>query len=129
MTYEQFLEVIDDQKQGALRVSVGLATTFSDVYRFLQFAQTFINRSASSAGAETAQMDERRNGDTTLISPLGKQRFVARICACGYQDNRLDKRFCPYCGRPLPTVLSTLSEMQLEVSQAGKGQEQKGRRK
>jgi molybdenum cofactor sulfurtransferase len=125
MTYEQFLEVIDDQKQGALRVSLGLATTFSDVYRFLQFAQTFINRSASSAGDEIAQMDERRHGDTTVISPLGKKHFVARVCACGYQDKRLDKRFCPSCGRPLPTVQSTLSEMQPEASQAGKGQEQK----
>jgi selenocysteine lyase/cysteine desulfurase len=125
MTYEQFLEVIDDQKQGALRVSLGLATTFSDVYRFLQFAQTFINRSASSAGDETAQMDERRHGDTTVISPLGKKRFVARVCACGYQDKRLDKRFCPSCGRPLPTVQSTLSERQPEASQAGKGREQK----
>ncbi len=53
MTYEQFLQVIDDQKQGALRVSFGLATNFSDVYRFMQYAQTFINRRASSAGNET----------------------------------------------------------------------------
>ena len=121
MTYEQFLEVIDDQKQGALRVSLGLATTFSDVYRFLQFAQTFINRSASSARDETAQMDERRHRDTNVISPPGKKHFVARVCACGYQDDRLDKSFCPYCGRPLPTVQSTLSEMQPEASQAGKG--------
>jgi len=118
ITFEQFLEVIDDQKQGALRVSLGLATTFSDVYRFLQFAQTFINRSASSAGDERAQRDERRHGDTTVIAPPGKKRFVTRVCACGYQDNRLDKRFCPSCGRPLPIVQSTLSEMQPEASQA-----------
>jgi molybdenum cofactor sulfurtransferase len=127
MTYEQFLEVIDDQKQGALRISLGLATTFTDVYRFLQFAQTFINRSASSAGDETAQMDERRQGDTTVIAPRGKKGLVARVCACGYQDNRLDKSFCPHCGRPLQTVQLTLSEMQPEASQAGKGQEQKER--
>ena len=127
MTYEQFLEVIDDQKQGALRVSLGLATTFTDVYRFLQFAQTFINRSASSAGDESAQMDERRQGDTTVIAPRGKKGFVARVCACGYQDNRLDKSFCPYCGRPLQTVQLKLSEMQPEASPAGKGQEQKER--
>ena len=43
MTYEQFLHLIDDRKQGALRVSVGLATNFSDVYRFMQFAQTIID--------------------------------------------------------------------------------------
>ncbi len=46
MTYEQFLHVIDGQKQGALRVSIGLATNFSDVYHFLQFAQTIIDRPA-----------------------------------------------------------------------------------
>lgn len=46
MTYEHFLHFIENRKQGALRVSVGLATNFSDVYRFLQFAQTFIDRSA-----------------------------------------------------------------------------------
>ena len=52
LTYEQFLHVIDDRKQGALRVSVGLATNFSDVYRFLQFAQTIIDRSAPPSPAD-----------------------------------------------------------------------------
>jgi molybdenum cofactor sulfurtransferase len=46
MTHEQFLHIIDGRKQGALRVSVGLATNFSDVYHFLQFAQVIIDRSA-----------------------------------------------------------------------------------
>jgi molybdenum cofactor sulfurtransferase len=46
LTYEQFLHLIDDRKQGALRVSVGLATNFSDIYRFLQFVQTMIDRPA-----------------------------------------------------------------------------------
>ena len=41
-TYEQFLQLIDNRKQGALRVSVGLATNFSDVYHFLQFAQSYV---------------------------------------------------------------------------------------
>lgn len=44
MAYEQFLHVIDDQKQGALRISVGLATNFRDVYQCRQFAQTFVDR-------------------------------------------------------------------------------------
>ncbi len=44
LTYEQFLHLIDDRKQGALRVSVGLVTNFSDIYRFLQFVQTMIDR-------------------------------------------------------------------------------------
>ena len=119
MTYEQFLHVIDDQKQGALRVSIGLATTFADVYQFLQFVQTFINRSAASAGEETVPMNERGHGVTTVITPLGKQRFIGRVCVCGYQDDRLGKSFCPSCGRPLQTVQSTLSDMQPEASQAG----------
>lgn len=42
MTYEQFLHLIDNRKQGALRVSLGLATNFSDVYHFLQFAQSYV---------------------------------------------------------------------------------------
>ena len=133
MTYEQFLEVIDDQKQGALRVSIGLATNFSDVYQFLQFAQTFINRRASSANnetvqvhetlpaGETVQMDETMNESATLIAPLGKKHFVVRMCACGYQDNRLNKGFCPHCGRPMP--MPTQSTLQPEASQVGQRQE------
>jgi molybdenum cofactor sulfurtransferase len=46
MTYEQFTYAIDEQKTGALRISVGLATNFADVYRFMQFAQTFVDRMA-----------------------------------------------------------------------------------
>jgi molybdenum cofactor sulfurtransferase len=46
LTYEQFLHLIDDRKQGALRVSVGLTTNFSDVYHFLQFVQTMVDRPA-----------------------------------------------------------------------------------
>lgn len=48
MTYEQFLHLIDGQKTGALRVSVGLATTFGDVYRFMQVAQTFIDNDSKT---------------------------------------------------------------------------------
>ncbi len=44
MSYEQFLLAADAQKTGALRISVGLATNFADVYRFMQFAQTFVDR-------------------------------------------------------------------------------------
>jgi molybdenum cofactor sulfurtransferase len=122
MTFEQFLQVIDNQKQGAVRVSIGLATNFADVYQFLRFVRTLIDRWASSAGEERAQLDERRHGETTvMIAPLGKKGFVARVCACGYQDDRLDKSYCPSCGRSLPTVQLTLSERQPEASLAGKG--------
>ena len=43
LTFEQFLHVIDGKTTGALRASIGLATTFADVYRYLQFAETFID--------------------------------------------------------------------------------------
>jgi molybdenum cofactor sulfurtransferase len=44
MTFEQFLHVIDGKTTGALRASVGLATNFTDVYRYERFAETFIDR-------------------------------------------------------------------------------------
>jgi selenocysteine lyase/cysteine desulfurase len=44
LTFEQFLHVIDGKTTGALRASIGLATTFADVYKYVRFAQTFVNR-------------------------------------------------------------------------------------
>lgn len=44
LTFEQFLHVIDGKTTGALRASMGLVTTFADVYKYLQFAKTFIDR-------------------------------------------------------------------------------------
>jgi len=49
LSYEQFLHVIDGKTTGALRASLGLATTFADVYRYVEFARAFVDRSASSA--------------------------------------------------------------------------------
>jgi selenocysteine lyase/cysteine desulfurase len=88
-TYEQFLHVIDDRTQGALRVSVGLATNFSDVYHLLQFAQTMIDRSFPPS--------------PVMPSKLTPETFTS-ICACGYYDTRQEKRFCPHCGRSLRSV-------------------------
>jgi selenocysteine lyase/cysteine desulfurase len=46
MTFEQFMAVIssgrDEEAVGAVRVSVGIATNFADVYQFTQFARTFL---------------------------------------------------------------------------------------
>jgi selenocysteine lyase/cysteine desulfurase len=46
MSFEQFMTVIssgrDEQAVGAVRVSVGIASNFADVYQFVQFAQTFL---------------------------------------------------------------------------------------
>jgi hypothetical protein len=36
--------VIDGKTTGALRASLGLVTTFADVYTYVQFARTFIDR-------------------------------------------------------------------------------------
>ena len=47
MTFEQFLQVIDGKTTGALRASIGLVTNFADVFRYLQFAETFVDRDAS----------------------------------------------------------------------------------
>jgi molybdenum cofactor sulfurtransferase len=44
LTFEQFLHAIDGKTTGALRASIGLATNFPDVYRYVQFARTFIDR-------------------------------------------------------------------------------------
>ncbi|GHP01089.1 aminotransferase class V-fold PLP-dependent enzyme [Reticulibacter mediterranei] len=85
ITYEQFLHVIDGRTQGALRVSVGLATNFSDVYHFLRFAQSIIDRFTSSPPTEQ-----------TRLSPESS----SLVCLCGYNDTRRDKQFCPRCGRP-----------------------------
>jgi molybdenum cofactor sulfurtransferase len=52
MTFEEFIRVMHGKAidaVGAVRVSVGLATNFADIYRFVQFAATFIDR---PAGAE-----------------------------------------------------------------------------
>jgi len=35
---------------GAIRISVGLATTFDDVYHFMQFAEGFVDRTADQLG-------------------------------------------------------------------------------
>lgn len=90
MTFEQFLHVIDDQKQGAVRVSIGLATTFADVYQFVQFMRTFIDRQGPLA-EKTIQLQQ-------VHLPLNER------CVCGYLDHRVKKVFCPQCGRPLAGV-------------------------
>ncbi len=44
MTLEDFRRCIDDKSTGAVRISLGLVTTFEDVYRFLLFVQGFVDR-------------------------------------------------------------------------------------
>lgn len=43
VTWDQFLANLGMQSGGAVRVSLGLATNFADVFRFMQFAETFLD--------------------------------------------------------------------------------------
>lgn len=79
-SYEQFLHVIDGKTTGALRASLGLATTFADVYTFAQFAQTFIDRPAAIAShslepsfAPTPEAQDQ------AVSVSGFRRFALRL--------------------------------------------------
>jgi molybdenum cofactor sulfurtransferase len=49
MTFEQFLIVLEDRdgkSAGAVRISMGLASNFDDVYKFWEFASSFIDQTA-----------------------------------------------------------------------------------
>ncbi len=46
MTFAQFILVMDGKASGAVRMSLGLASNFTDVYRFMHFAETFIDKRA-----------------------------------------------------------------------------------
>lgn len=43
LSWDQFLADLGMQSGGAVRVSLGLVTNFADVYRLVQFAQTFLD--------------------------------------------------------------------------------------
>ena len=49
VTFEQFLRQIEGKTTGALRASLGLATTFADVYQYACFAAGFIDHHAAAA--------------------------------------------------------------------------------
>jgi selenocysteine lyase/cysteine desulfurase len=49
LTYAEFVHFIQPSIQGVVRVSLGLASTFHDVYRFLAFAREFVDRTAVAA--------------------------------------------------------------------------------
>jgi selenocysteine lyase/cysteine desulfurase len=52
VTRDDYRRCIDAKSIGAVRVSVGLATTFTDVYRFAQFARGFLDQRASELEEE-----------------------------------------------------------------------------
>ena len=52
MTFEQFLSVLEDQdgkRAGAVRISMGLTSNFTDAYLFWEFARSFIDQTAGEA--------------------------------------------------------------------------------
>lgn len=44
-SYEEYLAALGMESGGAVRVSLGIATTFDDVYRFMEFVETFVDQS------------------------------------------------------------------------------------
>ncbi len=51
LRYQEFLHVIDGKTTGAARASIGLVTTFADVYRFWEFAAGFRDIPSHALGA------------------------------------------------------------------------------
>ncbi|MCE1254404.1 MAG: aminotransferase class V-fold PLP-dependent enzyme [Anaerolineae bacterium] len=47
MEYQDFRRCIDDKSTGAVRISVGLVSTFEDVYHLVDFATSFIDKNAT----------------------------------------------------------------------------------
>ncbi len=51
LRYQEFLQVIDGKTTGAARASLGLVTTFADIYRFWEFAGGFRDIPSHALGA------------------------------------------------------------------------------
>jgi selenocysteine lyase/cysteine desulfurase len=47
LTLDEFRRCIDDKSTGAVRISMGLATTFADVYTCVAFARTFLDKTVA----------------------------------------------------------------------------------
>ncbi|MFZ1397992.1 MAG: aminotransferase class V-fold PLP-dependent enzyme [Candidatus Promineifilaceae bacterium] len=63
MTLPRFLQLIQhrgNKSAGAIRISVGLATNFADVYRFMQFAASFRNKTNLNIGQVTFDIESCR---------------------------------------------------------------------
>jgi molybdenum cofactor sulfurtransferase len=62
LTLDEFRRCIDDKSTGAVRVSLGLVSTFADVYRFLAFARGFLDHSAADLGSSSGALDPQADG-------------------------------------------------------------------
>lgn len=63
LTLSHFMQIIQqrgNKSAGAIRVSLGLASNFADVYRFWQFANTFRDRTNLSLGQVTFHIESCR---------------------------------------------------------------------
>lgn len=63
MTLPRFMQLIQhrgNKSAGAIRISVGLATNFADVYRFMQFAASFRNKTNLNIGQVTFDIESCR---------------------------------------------------------------------
>lgn len=63
MAFPFFLSIIEHnsgKSAGAVRVSVGIATNFADVYRFLHFAYSFLDKSLNTIGDVTFDIETCR---------------------------------------------------------------------
>ena len=49
LALDEFRRCIDDKSTGAVRVSLGIVSTFEDVYRFVEFVRGFADKTAAEA--------------------------------------------------------------------------------
>lgn len=83
LTIDDFRRCIDAKSTGAVRVSVGLATTFEDIYRFIRFAQSFVN--------ENAQAIQSVKGCEAMLGKLATSNLdPGRVTAAPHQTAATD---------------------------------------
>jgi selenocysteine lyase/cysteine desulfurase len=74
LTLDEYRRCMYSESTGAVRVSLGLATTFADVYRFVSFARTFLGWSIAESGGGPGEQPPPPGrasclGDIAGISP------------------------------------------------------------
>ncbi len=65
VSFDQFFELIQSMGHGksasTVRISVGLASNFADVYRFVRFARSFLDKMVAEIGTMTPEWQYGRN--------------------------------------------------------------------
>ena len=67
LSYEQFIRDVGDCKDGVVRVSLGIASTFNDVFQFVAFARS----SPTGTRPRTSARCSRAGPAVTLVSANG----------------------------------------------------------